>query len=489
MILLNKVDDVYLSFSGDRSDMQELSDYFTFKIPGAEFTPAYRAKYWDGKIRLANLRDQKIYCGLIDRIAKFSEECNVKIDFEGSFKNIPGLERDISDQVIDGYLNILDPHSKGQPISLREYQYNAIIQAIRKRRMLLLSPTASGKSLVIYALSRFWTNTHNRKILIIVPTISLVDQMHSDFLDYSSGKWSDVAKIRGGMDKNPTERVIVSTWQSVHNLPKEWFDQFGSVVVDEVHHAQAKSIQKIMNNLTDCPDRIGLTGTLQDTKTHQFILEGLFASVYQATTTRDLIDDDTISDVDIRMINMRYKADEKKEVKNKDYLGEVDFIINHNRRLWFLCNIAINATGSTLVVFNRLEHGKRIFDYIQENSDKTILYVAGETKAEDREATRAIAEGKEVIIVASIQVFSTGINIKNLHNLIFAHPSKSKIKTLQSVGRILRKPENDQNALVYDLVDDLVHGQRKNFAFRHSLERFKYYTEEKFNLKIINIDI
>ena len=186
---------------------------------------------------------------------------------------------------------------------------------------------------------------------------------------------------------------------------------------------------------------------------------------------------------------MKYKTEEKKEVKNKDYMGEVEYIVNHERRLNFLCNIAINAKGSTLVVFNRLEHGKKIFEQIQANTDKTTLYVAGETKAAIREETRAIAEGEDVIIVASVQVFSTGVNIKNLHNLIFAHPSKSKIKTLQSVGRILRKSENGQNALVYDLVDDLVHGQRKNFAFRHSLERFKYYTEEKFNLKIINVDI
>ena len=345
MLTINKKNDVYLHITGDRSDQQQLSEYFTFKIPGAEFTPAFRAKYWDGKIRLFNLRNGEIYAGLIDRIAKFSKECDVKIDFEGTYKDIPGLERDISDDVINGYLNVLDPHSKGQPISFREYQYNAICQAIRKRRILLLSPTASGKSLVIYALARFWANTHHRKILIVVPTISLVDQMQSDFLDYSSGKWTDVAKIRGGMDKNPTEQVVVSTWQSIHNLPKEWFEQFGSIMVDEVHHAQAKSIQKIMNHLTDCPNRIGLTGTIQDTKTHQFILEGLFASVYQATTTRDLIDDDTISDVDIRMINMKYTPEEKKATKSLDYLGEVDYIIKHERRLSFICNMAVNAKG------------------------------------------------------------------------------------------------------------------------------------------------
>lgn len=464
-----------------------LSDYFTFKVPGAEFTPQYRNKFWDGKIRLANLRDFTIYAGLFKDIAKFSKDTDIEVEFEGSKYDFPGREQPVSDQMLEGFVKALNPHSKGKPIEMRDYQMEAFKLGVRQQRALILSPTASGKSLIIYALARWWREVNERKILIIVPTISLVSQLSADFSDYSSGKFSDMAGISGGMDKQPDASVVISTWQSIHRMPRSWFAQFGSVIVDEVHHAQSKSIQKIMNNLLICPDRIGLTGTLQDTKTHELVLKGLFGPVHKMITTRELIDRDQISQMNIRILHFDYPIEDRNLVKSMKYQEEVEFICEHEERTKIISKMASTLPGNTLVVFSRLEHGKKLFELLDTNKRK--YYVAGETEKDQREVVRQMAENNDVVIVASLGVFSTGVNIKNLHNLIFAHPTKSKIKTLQSIGRVLRKTKDGKPATVIDIIDDLKYNSRENFALRHSHERFNYYTEENFPYKISTVKI
>ena len=272
-------------------------------------------------------------------------------------------------------------------------------------------------------------------------------------------------------------------------MPAGWFAQFGSVVVDEVHHAQSKSIQGIMNKMLVCPDRVGMTGTLQEAKTHELVLKGLFGSVYKATTTRDLIDNDQISDMKIQLLRLNYSDEDKKTAKSFDYQDEISFIIQHDKRNRFIAKLGATLPGNTLVIFSRIDHGKDLFEQIQELTDKEVNYIAGETDKESREAVRKFAEGNEVIIVASLGVFSTGVNIRNLHNLVFAHPSKSKIKVLQSIGRVLRKSDDGKPATIYDIIDDLKYKSRDNFTLRHAGERFRYYTEEKFDYKINNVDL
>lgn len=487
MITFKKKNDVYLEFEGDKSDLRMLSDYFTFKVPGAEFTPQFRNKFWDGKIRLANLRDSTIYGGLVGDITKFAKDMDVDCYFEGSKYDFPGKDQFSDDGFLDSFLDVLKPYSKGERIELRDYQRTAFKNAISKQRCLLLSPTASGKSLIIYALIRWWLETHDRKILIVVPTISLVSQMMNDFKDYSNGNFSDMHGITGGSEKQTNERVVVSTWQSIYKMPASWYAQFGSVVVDEVHHAQSKSIQSIMNKLLICPDRVGLTGTLQEAKTHELVLKGLFGSVEKLISTKELMERDQVSQMGIRLVHLQYEDTDRKKVKDMTYNEEVEFIVTHEKRNNLIAKMASTLPGNTLVVFSRLEHGKDIYDKI--DTEKKLYYVAGETDKDSREAVRQMAESDDVVIVASLGVFSTGVNIRNLHNLVFAHPTKSKIKVLQSIGRVLRKSDNGQKATVFDIIDDLKYKSRDNFALRHSNERFKFYTAEEFDYKINTITL
>ena len=482
MIIFKKKDDVYLTFDGDRHDMQQLSDYFTFDVPGAKFSPQYRNKFWDGKIRLANLKNFTIYAGLWEEIIKFAKELDVQVQFEGNIYNFPGREQPATDEMLDGFLKVVEPSK----LKFRDYQVEAFKIAIRKQRALLLSPTASGKSLIAYSLCRWWEQVHDRKILIVVPTISLVSQLQGDFNQYSDGKYIPHG-ITGGVEKDTDSRCIISTWQSIHNLPSSWFAQFSSIIVDEVHHAQSKSIQKIMNKMLICPDRIGLTGTLQDTKTHELVLKGLFGPLSKVISTKELIDRKQVSDLEVRILSLEYKQEECKLVSTYKYQDEIEFLINYEKRNKIIAKMAGDLPGNTLVVFNRLTHGQEIFSLIKTKKDKH--YVAGETDKDLRETVRFLTEENDTIIVASLGVFSTGINIRNLHNLIFAHPTKSKIKVLQSIGRILRIADDGRKATVFDIVDNLKYKARDNFVLRHANERIKFYIDESFKFKISKLEL
>lgn len=490
MLVFKKKNDVYLEcIEGDRAEERMLSDWFTFDVPGAKFMPAYKNKYWDGKIRLYDVNKKTIYAGLFKEIVKFSKMMDVLIEFEGTKWDMPGIEQPLEEEFAHGFLKALNPHSRGEPIRLRDYQAEAFKHAVRSQRALLLSPTASGKSLIIYSLIRWWMEVHERKILIIVPTVSLVGQMISDFTDYSNGKFTDVQGIQGGTTKDANSRVVVSTWQSIFKQPAAWFAQFGSVIVDEVHTCTAKSLTGIMEKLLICPDRIGLTGTLQDAQTSELVLKGLFGPVKKMITTKELMDREQISQMSLKLLQFVYNSNDRKLVSKMDYQSEVDFIINHESRNELIAKMSKDFEGNTLIVFQRIEHGKKLLKLVGEPEGKKVFYIAGETDKDAREAMRHLVEANDSIVIASLGVFSTGVNIRNLHNLIFAHPTKSKIKVLQSIGRVLRKSDDGKPAVVYDIIDDLKHGQRSNFALRHAAERFKQYTNENFDYKTYTIPI
>ena len=490
MIVFRKKNDVYLEcVEGDRGDLRTLSDYFTFEVPGAKFSPAYKNRMWDGKIRLFNLKTNLIYFGLYKDIIEFSKIMDIDVQFEGNRFDFPGMENTLDKPFVDGFLQALNPHSKGEPIEMRDYQKEAFYEVLKNQRQLILSPTASGKSLIIYSLMRWYREVHDNKILIVVPSISLVSQLYGDFRDYSNNTFTDAHCITGGVVKDTDKRVVITTWQSIFKQPLPWFAQFSSVIVDEVHHATAKSIQGIMDKLLLCPDRVGFTGTLHDAKTGILTLKGLFGPVKKVITTKELIERDQVSQMSIKLLQFNYNDIDRKTVSGLNYQEELKFLIEHQRRNEIIAKMGATLPGNTLIVFSRLDHGKSILELVGEPEDKMVFYVAGETDKDTREMTRQLVESNNSLIIASLGVFSTGINIKNLHNLIFAHPTKSKIKVLQSIGRVLRKAEDGKPAIVYDIIDDLKHKTRDNFALRHAAERFKHYTDEKFDYKIITIDL
>lgn len=477
---ISQVNSVYIRIDCDAGTAYELQDFFTFQVPGATFMPAYRNKMWDGKIRLYNVYTKRLYAGLLPYVEQFASSRGYEIVFDDS---VEGAE-DFSLHEAEEFSSQL-----GLPFKARDYQLDAFTHAVRNRRCLLLSPTASGKSLIIYHIVRWF----NAKTLLIVPTTSLVHQMVSDFKEYGWDADTHCHKVMAGLDKVSDKQVIVSTWQSIYKMPKEYFDQFDVVIGDEAHQFKAKSLGNIMEKLEDCKYRIGLTGTLDGTQTHKLVLEGLFGAVRKVITTKELMDNNQLSSFQIKVLALRYPEEVCKEVVKYKYQEEMDYIVKNEKRNRFIRNLTLSLKGNTLLLFQYVDkHGKVLHADIESRAEdgRRVFFVSGDTDADTREEIRRITEKENnAIIVASFGTFSTGINIKNLHNIIFASPTKSRIRNLQSIGRGLRKGDNKEEAVLFDIVDDFHHKSQKNFTLEHFVERMKIYNEEKFKYKIYRIDI
>ena len=500
-ITVTKLNHVFLYIQTEPSIEKELSDHFCFYVPGYKFMPAYKNRMWDGKIRLYDLRTKQLYTGLFKYLCEFASARDYEILVESNREyGRPDITENID---IPALLNELHLSVNGDKIEAREYQKEALHHALSNQQSLLLSPTASGKSLIIYMAIRHYLSTYNEgNILLVVPTTSLVEQMYSDFADYSQyDEWNvdeNCHKIYAGKEKyNIKNRVVITTWQSVYKERTPWFEDFGMVIGDEAHNFKAKSLTAILEKCHNAKYRIGTTGTLDGTQTHQLVLEGLFGPVYKVTTTKQLIDSKDLADLNVSVLLLKYADEYCREISKAKYQQELDFIVRHEPRNNFISNLALDQDGNTLILFQYVDkHGKPLHDMLRkkledmERTNRKLFYVSGETGVDDREEIRAITEGQsDAIIVASVGTFSTGINIKRLNNIIFASPSKSQIRVLQSIGRGLRKSVDGKDTKVYDIADDLHWKSSKNYTLNHAAERIKIYNKEKFKYKVYEIKI
>ena len=481
-LILHKKDEAFIQFECDRNVAQELSDFFCFFVPGFQFTPAYKSRMWDGRIRLADLRNFTIYHGLVPYIETFCKERNYTLEIDSDVNSTENYSVVEAEQFIST-LNI--------PLEVRDYQLKSFIHAVRNKRILLLSPTASGKSLIIYLILRH-LQLENKKGLLIVPTTSLVEQMYKDFADYGYDSEQYCHRQYSGKEKHTNKFLTITTWQSIYKNDKEYFEQFEFVFGDEAHQFKAKSLTTILTGCSNASYRIGTTGTLDGTQTHKLVLEGLFGPVYKATSTAELMEKGQLAAFKIKCLILKYDEPICKQARDWDYQSEIDYIVKSKPRNDFIKNLVLSLKGNTLVLFQFVEkHGKELHALIKEHAkNRHVFFVFGGTDVEIRESVRAITEKeKDAIIVASYGTFSTGVNIRNLHNIIFASPSKSRIRNLQSIGRGLRLGDNKEEATLFDISDDFRIGKYTNYSLHHFVERVKIYDDEKFNYKFYNINL
>ena len=487
-LIVEKKNDVYLTVDCDSNVQRELSEFFTFYVPGYKFMPAFRNRMWDGKIRLFSQKTKEIYFGLYPYIKAFCDERGYHVV---AGKNVD-IDNKVDKDIVKKFSNGL-----GQKFEVRDYQIDDIYHSLKFNRALLLSPTASGKSFIIYALIRYYSHLikdkSNNKCLLVVPTTSLVEQMYSDFKTYGWDVKKNCHRLYSGYSNQTDKKVLISTWQSLYKLPKKYFEQFGAVFGDEAHLFKSKSLTELMTKLENCKYRIGLTGTLDGTQTHKLVLEGLFGAVNKVTSTKKLMDKKQLSNLTIRCLILKHTEENSKMVTKGKYQDEVDYLVSSESRNNFLRNLAIKMKGNTLVLFQLVEkHGKKLYEIIKEKAadDRKVFYIFGGVEADEREAIRGITEKeKDAIIVASYGTFSTGVNIRNLHNIIFASSSKSRIRNLQSIGRGLRLGDNKTNAVLYDIADDLTYKSKENFTLKHFQERVSIYTQEEFDYEIHNVSL
>lgn len=317
--------------------------------------------------------------------------------------------------------------------------------------------------------------------------------MYSDFADYGWFPDEHCHKLYAGSEKNTKKEVIISTWQSIYKLDKRYFNQFGAVFVDEAHLAKAKSLTGIMTKLHNCKHRIGLTGTLDGTEVHRLVLEGLFSVHEKVTTTSELIERKELSNIHIRVLVLEHTKRNKTLMKGKTYQQEMEYISTHLKRNLFIRNLVCDLKGNTLVLAQYIEKQlmplcQMIEDYSDEN--RKIYLIHGATPTDDREEVRRLVEKNDnCIIVASYGTFSTGINIKRIHNIVFASPYKSQIKVLQSIGRGLRLSSDKEQLTLFDLADDIQYNNKVNYTLKHLTDRISIYNEQGFDYDIIPVKL
>ena len=482
-LVISKSNEVFLKIETEPHIEYELRDHFKFEVPNMKFMPQYRNRHWNGEIHLYDMRSKQIYVGLLDKIVSFCKNYGYTYRFEDNkFYGLPFEVNDgISFEGVKDYMNSICSHSP------RKYQIEGVYDALRHNRKLLISPTASGKSLMIYSLVRYYVDK-GQKILLVVPTTSLVEQMYKDFLDYGWNADSYCHRIYSGREKSNDAPVTITTWQSVYKLDRTFFEDYNVVIGDEAHLFKSKSLISTMTKLHHAKYRFGFTGTLDGTQTHKWVLEGVFGPSYKVTRTDELMKQGHLSQLDIQCIVLKHPP-QKFEV----FEDEIQYLISHEQRNRFITNLSLDLKGNTLVLFSRVEaHGAVLYEKINNNKgeNRKVFFIHGGVDTEERELVREITERENnAIIVASYGTFSTGINIKNLHNVIFASPSKSRVRNLQSIGRVLRKGKNKTKAVLYDISDDCTYNSRKNYTLNHLIERIKIYNEENFNYEIITIQL
>ena len=483
-IRVRKLNHANLHISCESGTAAELREFFSFYVPGYKFMPAYKNRMWDGKIRLFDANSGELPAGLFFHLKEFARNRAYMMETIETDYGLPDELNEIDPNQMFDWIDKL-----GLPFKIRDYQFDAVCHALHKKRGILVSPTGSGKSLIIYCIVKYWLwqrMRRNKKALIIVPTTSLVEQMHDDFIQYGESK-ENMHRIYSGKDKNFNGiQICISTWQSIYKLPRSWFEKFECVIGDECHGFKAKSLTSIMNKLSEADYRFGTTGTLDGTQTHELVLQGLFGKIHRVTTTSALQENETLADLEITRLELRHKE----KFDGKTYHEEIDWIICHQLRNNFIRNLAVSLEGNTLVLYNRVEdHGQPLYRLIKDKAeeDRRVFFISGQVDTMEREEIRKIVDkSSNGIIVASLGTFSTGINIRNLHNIIFASPSKSQIRVLQSIGRGLRKSENGKATKLYDIIDNI---NGRNFAVLHGEERLKIYKKEKFKVKTHKVDL
>lgn len=491
---------IRLQCLGNVGILESIGEYFSFFVSGYRFQPKYKAGVWDGKIRMLNLQTRLLPFGLLPRLIRYLSAHEIEFEVDDTLKQMANtsiIADDIEAFCVDDLKLPFEPY---------DYQVDSVLQVVKNGRRIIKSPTGSGKSLIQYIASRWLLDKEGfQKILITVPTVNLITQLKSDFEDYAQNDpdyYKDQVLIIGGDNRvKPADlkkaKIVISTWQSVYKKEASWFNgNFDVIFSDECHTMTGQAAKQIIEKSSEVLVKIGYTGTVANNFENEMILTGLFGEIYTTTTTADLIKSGINSDVDIKCVRVTHKHNG--ELKKLTYQQEMNYLLNIDERNEFISKVATKLKGNTLILFQRHSQADAIEKIIRE-SGRTLYRVDGKVKSEDREHARKSVElldtqtEESAIILASYPTFQAGINIKNLHNIIFASPTKSMIRIIQSIGRVLRTHHSKDKAIVVDIFDDFEYnGKNKNHTMVHFLERYSIYKQGKFNTTVgngITIDV
>lgn len=504
IVQIKKLDESFLEINCSKDIGRAIWESFSFYAPNYKFSPLYKSLQWDGKIRLYNLNTKRFYIGLLPDLKKYLEHKNIEYElcFPQSKNN---LDLSIYEKIKSKFIN--------ENWKVRDYQEKLFNFSVKNDRSISISPTGSGKSLNLYLLSLFYLLNKKTKILIVVPSLGLIEQMYNDFIEYATDTKINIPsffhKMHGGIEEDESKPIYIVNWQNIKDNPVEWFEKFEVCIFDEAHTCKAKSLTYILDSCKNAKYRHGFTGTLtnKEEEVNQNLLRGLFGETCQEVRTHELIERNVLSDVQINCLRFKYTDEDVLEYIEKirsenlpaqAYQLEEDYVCKLDIRNNFIKKIALSLNNNTIIFFKYVEkHGKVLYDLIEKDAKehgKEVYIYYGKIKVAERERLRKLIETKNnIIIIASYGVASTGINMKNLHNAIFAGAYKGSIITLQTIGRGLRKHFSKEVFKIFDIGDDFTHNRkkegRKNYLFKHFIERLSIYKEEKLNYKVYEYKI
>jgi len=508
-VIISKLNETFIKLKCSEAIERHLYEHFSFTTPKMKYHPKVKAKLWDGYLHLYRYNNETMYLGLIEELYKFFNHFDYSYEF--TFKK----EDNYSKELYEETLKLLSSN-----ITLREHQETAIDFAIKNNRGIIVSATASGKSLVIYFLTMYYLLKGLKKILIIVPRVDLVNQLKNQFLEYHNGDKEEFAKefelIYSGSEKNNNASITISTYQSLLNKSVDFFEKFDILFMDEVHTGKSAETTKIIEKTINAKHKFGFTGTLtnndEEQEMHELVLKGLFGRIFVATTNKEMIDKGYAPKVIINAIKLNYSnkdvcnniikgTSEIQEIRDfnikrkKLFENEVSYVLQDKLRNKFIANLAISRKGNVLVFFQFVEkHGKILYETIKrlsEGLNKKVYYIDGNISIEERAKIKDIIETSEdVIVILSFGTSSTGLDYKNVHHAILASGFKGSIIIKQTIGRGLRLKEGKNEFNVYDIGDDFSQGKKStNFLFKHFMERIKLYQDEKFILNVNEFNI
>ncbi len=492
-VIITKINASYVKLDADEDILHDINSFFAVYAEGYMFNPRYKARVWDGKIRFFSITTHLLPAGLVSAVEKFCDKNNYTVRYE----NFDDTTSEFSE---DTFAKNCEEALKVSGMKMRDYQEEACKIALKQRTGILQCCTSSGKSMIIYNMIRNML-TYNRikKILLIVPSVSLVEQMRSDFIEYG---WTDadkyVSMLYSGQNVYFGKPVLISTWQSLQKIEDpDFFAEYEAVIVDECHGSKATVINTILKQCINAEYRIGTTGTLPTGAADLLSITGVLGKVLYTITSKELIDRGYLTKMIVAGIVAKYPIDFISKNKGRSYPEEVKLVESYPNRVKVLETIFEHtpASHNVLLLCNHVDHVKETAKWLEENyKDRNIKLICGAVGAKEREEIRKKLESEEgTVIVATYGTCSTGINMPKLHEVILYANSKSKIKVLQSLGRGLRKHNTKNRVILYDIVDDMSYKARTrvihNYLFNHWKEREKYYQEQEFPIKMMELGV
>lgn len=495
-ISLLPCNEIYYKIEAGPHIINKIRSYFSLRVPGFIFNPLYKNGLWNGFVCL--FKGNYFPKGLRKDLEKFASDNHYSIYVHDQHRSC-GISLEYLDELIKTTkLSSVDKKSGNVfEIQLRDYQEEAIRLCIKNQHQLIVSQTSTGKSLMIYMVMKILQEAiiFDSKMLIIVPSITLVEQMYSDFESYSrlnGWKVDDFCtKMHSKAKPDYNKQILITTWQSLMDKDEEFFKQYKAVFLDEAHKIgksntkEAKQIELEINKCVNAKFLFGFTGTLPEEILYRKKILGFFGNTKAVTSYSDAISTGNISDLEINILELEYTSGFDGSMRN--YKNEKSFIMSSQRRNEFLKKLMLKNNGNQLLLFMEIKkHAKVIYESIindERFKDYKIILLDSTSKVSVREDTKKLLETNDkVIVFGTYALLGTGWSVNNIWNIIFVAPLKSKIAVLQSIGRGLRLiPGQKKVCKIWDIVDKF---EYKNILYKHYLTRYKYYAENKFNMKV-----